>query len=136
MEGGEMKLPEVAARLRELAKELNCGELSILAAEIARRPAGSKAPRSSASMNDSLRQQIREMKDAEPHLFACRDWSTAQHQPRARIRDFERKAAMRLQSSHHHADRGLDAYFSPLACPYWVVRVDLSAGSAFAPWLA
>jgi hypothetical protein len=39
-EGSTMRLPEVAARLRELAIDLGCNELGDLADEIARRPVG------------------------------------------------------------------------------------------------
>jgi len=45
-----MRLPEVATRLRELAKQLNCDELNTLAGEIARRPSGKRAPPTSAPM--------------------------------------------------------------------------------------
>ena len=47
---GQMRLPEVAARLRVLAIDLNCDELNDLADEIARRPSGQRAPRTSARM--------------------------------------------------------------------------------------
>lgn len=50
-----MRLPEVATRLRELAQELNCDELSDLADEIARRPSGQRAPIASATMTDELK---------------------------------------------------------------------------------
>jgi hypothetical protein len=63
-----MRLPEVATRLRELAIEFDCKELSELADEIARRPSARRAPRTSAPMTDSLRAQIRAMKEAEPDL--------------------------------------------------------------------
>ena len=63
-----MRLPEVATRLRELAIDLGCNELNELADEIARRPSGLRAPRTSTPMTDSLRAQIRAMKAAEPVL--------------------------------------------------------------------
>jgi hypothetical protein len=63
-----MKLPEVAIRLRELAQDLGCGELNDLADEIGRRPAGKRAPISSAPMTDELRHEIRAMKEANPDL--------------------------------------------------------------------
>jgi hypothetical protein len=63
-----MRLPEVAARLRELATELGCGELSELANEIARRPRGQRAPITSVPMTDKLRAKIRAIKEAEPDL--------------------------------------------------------------------
>src|SRR4051812_5802518 len=65
---GTMRLPEVANRLRELAAELRCDELSGLAEEIARRPSGQRAPKTSTPMTDSLRDEIRAMKEAEPNL--------------------------------------------------------------------
>jgi hypothetical protein len=63
-----MRLPEVAARLRELATDLGCGELSDLADEIGRRSARQRAPITSASMTDALKAQIRALKAAEPDL--------------------------------------------------------------------
>ena len=63
-----MRLPEVAARLRLLALELGCDELNDLADEIARRPIGQRAPRTSARMTDELKAQIRAMKAADPDL--------------------------------------------------------------------
>ena len=63
-----MRLPEVAARLRELAVELDCDELSDLADEIGRRPIRQRAPVTSAPMTDALRAQIRAIKAAEPDL--------------------------------------------------------------------
>jgi hypothetical protein len=63
-----IRLPEVATRVRELAIQLGREELSELADEIARRPSVQRAPKTSASMTDSLRAQIRAMKAAEPDL--------------------------------------------------------------------
>ena len=63
-----MRLPEVAARLRVLADELNCVELNQLAEEISRRPSGQRAARTSAPITDELREQIKAMKAAEPGL--------------------------------------------------------------------
>lgn len=63
-----MRLPEIAIRLRELAIELGCGELSDLADEIARRPVRQRAPTTSAPMTDALRAEIRAMRAAEPDL--------------------------------------------------------------------
>jgi hypothetical protein len=63
-----MRLPEVAARLRELAIDLSCDELNELADEIARRPSGRRAPITSATMSDSVRAQIRAMKADDPDL--------------------------------------------------------------------
>jgi hypothetical protein len=70
-----MRLPEVAERLRELAREPGCDELDDLADEIARRPSGQRAPVTSASMTDALRDEIRAMKAADQPL-ARRDWQT------------------------------------------------------------
>lgn len=63
-----MKLPEVAARLRELAQQLNCAELNILAGEIARRPSGKRAPPTSAPMTDALRDEILAIKKSDPDI--------------------------------------------------------------------
>lgn len=63
-----MRLPEIQARLRELALQLECDELNDLADEIGRRPAGQRAPRTSAPMTDELAAKIKAMKKAEPHL--------------------------------------------------------------------
>lgn len=63
-----MRLPEVAARLRELAAELDCDELDDLANEIGRRPSAQRAPKSSAPMTDELREEILAMKEANPRL--------------------------------------------------------------------
>jgi len=63
-----MRLPEVAERLRELARELACDELDELADEIGRRPSGQRAPVTSAHMTDALRGEIRAMKAANPDL--------------------------------------------------------------------
>jgi hypothetical protein len=63
-----MRLPEVATRLRVLATDLGCGELSELADEIARRPRVQRAPTTSTRMTDDLKSEIRAMRAAEPHL--------------------------------------------------------------------
>lgn len=63
-----MRLPDIANRLRELSKELNCPELNGLADEMGRRPPGQRAPPTSERMTDSLREKIRAMKEAEPEL--------------------------------------------------------------------
>ena len=63
-----MRLPEVAARLRILAIELDCDELNDLADEIGRRPSGQRAPTTSTPMTDALKEQIKAMKDADPSL--------------------------------------------------------------------
>jgi hypothetical protein len=58
----------VAKRLRELAAQLNCDELSDLAEEIGRRSSGQRATATSVPMSDSLKDEIRAMKAAEPNL--------------------------------------------------------------------
>ena len=63
-----MRLPEVATRLRELAQQLDCDELNVLADEIARRPSGKRAPSTSAPMTDELRNEIKAMKTADPDI--------------------------------------------------------------------
>lgn len=63
-----MKLPEVAARLRELAVSLPCPELNELADEIARRPAGTRAPVKSARMTAKLKADIIAFAAANPGM--------------------------------------------------------------------
>lgn len=63
-----MRLPEVADRLRVLAKELDCDELDALADEIARRPSGQRAPKTSRKMTDKVRQEIIEIHKKNPNL--------------------------------------------------------------------
>jgi transcriptional regulator with XRE-family HTH domain len=63
-----MRLPEVATRLRELAIDLGCTELSDLADEIGRRSPRQRAPIASIPITNALKLQIRAMKAAEPHL--------------------------------------------------------------------
>jgi hypothetical protein len=63
-----MRLPEIQARLRQLAITLGCDELSDLADEIGRRSIRQRAPTTSARMTDAVRAQIETMKAAEPHL--------------------------------------------------------------------
>ena len=63
-----MRLPEIAARLRELAIELDCSELSELADEISRRKGGQRAPATSAPMTDQIRNEIKEIHQKYPNL--------------------------------------------------------------------
>jgi hypothetical protein len=63
-----VRLPEVAARLRGLAIELDCDELSDLADEIGRRPIRQRAPSTSARMTDAVRAEIKAMKEADPRV--------------------------------------------------------------------
>jgi hypothetical protein len=63
-----MRLPEIAERLRALAVDLNCEELNQLANEIGRRPSGTRAPPTSATMTDQLREEIRAFAAANPGM--------------------------------------------------------------------
>lgn len=63
-----MKIPQVADRLREIAAEAGLSELSRLADELRRRPAGRKARPSSRPMTDELAREIRAYRRANPHL--------------------------------------------------------------------
>lgn len=63
-----MRLPEIATRLRYLARELNCPELNRLAAEIKRRSPVSRAPASSVPASPELRDRIRAFKADNPHM--------------------------------------------------------------------
>jgi hypothetical protein len=60
--------PEVAARLRELAIELDGDELSDLADEISRRPILQLSSSTSAPLTDAVRAEIIAMKEADPRL--------------------------------------------------------------------
>ncbi len=63
-----MRLPEVAARLRELAIILNHDELNDLADEIGRRQAGPRAPSTSNKITDEIRERIRTIHQENPKL--------------------------------------------------------------------
>ena len=63
-----MLIPEVATRLRQLAEQLNCPELSELADELRRRPSGQKAPTSSDPRTPAMARKIRALKKAQPDL--------------------------------------------------------------------
>lgn len=63
-----MRLPEVAARLRELSAELNCAELNNLAAEIGRRQLAPRAPVTSVKISDEIRERIRNIHKENPKL--------------------------------------------------------------------
>jgi hypothetical protein len=63
-----MKLPEITERLRTLAVKLNCEELNQLANEIGRRPSGTRAPATSATMTYQLREEIRAFAAANPGM--------------------------------------------------------------------
>lgn len=60
-----MLLPDVAARLRVLARTLRYPELATLADEIRRRPMRSRAP---ATMTSQVAATIRRMKAANPNM--------------------------------------------------------------------
>lgn len=61
-----MRLPEIAARLVELSKELKCPELKKLAGEIGRRSSAGRAPASSQSMTPAIAKKIKQIKAAHP----------------------------------------------------------------------
>ena len=63
-----LTLPQVEARMRELAAELYCPELAELADHIPRRAAASRAPRSSVRMTPERREAIRAYVAAFPQL--------------------------------------------------------------------
>jgi hypothetical protein len=63
-----MRLPEIAARLRQLAVELPCEELNALATEIGRRQLGPRAPSTSNRINDEIRERIRSIHKENPSL--------------------------------------------------------------------
>lgn len=54
-----MRIPEIRDRLRELASELSCPELNLLASELSRRPVRRRAAPSSAPMTKEMRDAIR-----------------------------------------------------------------------------
>lgn len=62
-----MRLPEIAAELRELANKHNSARLSQLADEIARRPS-KRGPNVSATVDDAMRARIRQLKATDPTL--------------------------------------------------------------------
>lgn len=63
-----MKLPQIAERLRQLSKELDCPELATLAAEMRRRsPVRRVAPRS-APATPGLREDIRSFAKDHPDM--------------------------------------------------------------------
>lgn len=61
-----MKLPEIAARLREKADEYLDPELARLADAIRRRPPARRAPPTSVPMSDELRAEIRRYAEKHP----------------------------------------------------------------------
>lgn len=71
---GNVKVPEIAKRLREMANKLKISrpheadELSQLADELKRRPSGPRAPAISTPMTPELAQEIRDYVKAHPGL--------------------------------------------------------------------
>lgn len=69
-----MKVPEVAARIREIADEIQAEhpavaeQLRELADELRRRPAGPRAPVTSTPTTPELQQEIREFAETHPGL--------------------------------------------------------------------
>jgi hypothetical protein len=61
-----MRIPEIRDRLRELAGELSCPELDLLASELSRRPVRRRAAPSSAPMTAEMRDAIRAFHIAHP----------------------------------------------------------------------
>lgn len=61
-----MRIPEIRDRLRQLAGELACPELDLLASELSRRPVRRRAAPSSAPMTDEMRDAIRAYHRAHP----------------------------------------------------------------------
>lgn len=63
-----MRIPEVADRLRSIAVEAAIPELTELADELRRRPAGRKAPPSAEPMTPQLARRIRAYRKANPSV--------------------------------------------------------------------
>jgi hypothetical protein len=63
-----MRIPEIRVRLEELADQYNLPELVVLARELRRRVPNSRASKHSLSMNDTVREQIKAIRLAEPDL--------------------------------------------------------------------
>ena len=69
-----MKIPEIGARMREIAQQINDGypalstELFELADELRRRSFGPRAPATSTSMTPELAEEIREYAEANPGM--------------------------------------------------------------------
>jgi hypothetical protein len=61
-----MRIPEIRDRLRELAGELACPELDLLASELSRRTIRRRAAQSSAQMTEEMRDAIRAYHRAHP----------------------------------------------------------------------
>lgn len=63
-----MTLPEVSARLRTLAEELECSELDDLANEIKRRSSKQRAPNTSLHLTPQLIEKVKELKAQNPAM--------------------------------------------------------------------
>jgi hypothetical protein len=68
MPGNKRPIPEIRERLRELAEELGCPELSDLADELQRARAVKRAKVKSPPLTPALAQQIRDYAKANPDL--------------------------------------------------------------------
>ncbi len=67
MPGNHMSIPEVRDRLRELAEELSCEELSELADQLYRRQSGHRAPRRSPVVTEEMAAEIRQYAQENPY---------------------------------------------------------------------
>lgn len=63
-----VRIPEVQARLIELAEEYGLAELTTLAKHLGRRAAGHIAPATSSRMTEDLRGKIRELAALRPGI--------------------------------------------------------------------
>ncbi len=66
MPGNHMSTPEVRDRLRELAEELGCDELSELADQLYRRQPEKRAPRRSPTVTADMAEEIRQYAEENP----------------------------------------------------------------------
>jgi len=68
MPGNKRSIPEIRARLHELAKELKLDELNDLADELVRNPPVKRGETKSQPLTPDLAQQIRDFYAAHPNL--------------------------------------------------------------------
>lgn len=61
-------IPEIRARLFELAGELDCPELSDLAEETKRRPPVRRAPKRAQHVTEALQEQVRDFAARHPRM--------------------------------------------------------------------
>ena len=66
MPSNSMSIPEVRDRLRELAEELDCDELSELADQLYRKQPEKRAPRRSPVVTAEMAEEIRQYADHNP----------------------------------------------------------------------